>query len=101
MILFFGLIRKYKGLDVLLQSIPLVKEKLNDFVVLVVGECYDDIDKLPVIVEEVKSMLQAHPEIAQDQTMIVNFDSFSPSSLDFQSPTSGLTSYRAIDCATD
>jgi MscS family membrane protein len=28
-------------------------------------------------------MLRAHPEIASDQTLIVNFNEFAPSSLDF------------------
>ena len=48
-----------------------------------IGVRYDDIGKLPAIVEEVKAMLLAHEEIDQDQTMIVNFNSFAPSSLDF------------------
>ena len=48
-----------------------------------VGVRYDDIDKLPSIVSEVKAMLQAHPDIAQDQTMMVNFNQFAASSLDF------------------
>ena len=48
-----------------------------------IGLRYDDIAQLPLIVEDVKAMLKGHPEIAQDQTMIVNFDSFAPSSLDF------------------
>ena len=33
--------------------------------------------------QEVKEMLGNHPEIATDQTMIVNFNKFAPSSLDF------------------
>lgn len=48
-----------------------------------VGLRYDDIDKMPVIVDDVKKMLLAHPDIDTDQTMIVNFNSFSASSLDF------------------
>jgi MscS family membrane protein len=48
-----------------------------------VGVRYDDIEKLPAIISEVKAMLQAHPDIAQDQTMIVNFNQFAASSLDF------------------
>ncbi len=47
------------------------------------GIRYDDADKMESIVTDVKSMLQEHPDIAQDQTMIVNFNSFAPSSLDF------------------
>ena len=48
-----------------------------------IGVRYDDLAKLPTIVNEVKSMLLAHPDIAQDQTMIVNFNTFAASSLDF------------------
>ncbi|MGD8484176.1 MAG: mechanosensitive ion channel family protein [Thioalkalispiraceae bacterium] len=48
-----------------------------------IGVRYDDVDKLPTIVSEVKQMLQQHPEIDQDQTMIINFNKFGASSLDF------------------
>ena len=48
-----------------------------------VGIRYDDMDKLPGIISDVKTMLQSHPDIAQDQTMIVNFNQFAASSLDF------------------
>ncbi len=48
-----------------------------------IGVRYDDVDKLPAIVDDVKSMLQQHQDIAQDQTLIVNFNTFSASSLDF------------------
>jgi len=34
-------------------------------------------------VDDVKSMLQAHNEIDTTQTMIINFNSFAPSSVDF------------------
>ena len=36
-----------------------------------------------MIVEDVKAMLLAHEEIDTSQTMIVNFNFFAPSSLDF------------------
>lgn len=48
-----------------------------------IGVRYDDVKKLPVIVNDVKAMLMAHDEIDQSQTMIVNFNSFGASSLDF------------------
>lgn len=43
-ILFFGKVRKYKGLDVLLAAMPMVLSKV-DCVLLVVGEFYDSIKK--------------------------------------------------------
>jgi MscS family membrane protein len=48
-----------------------------------IGVRYDDVEKLPGIVKDVKAMLIAHEEIDQSQTMIVNFNSFAASSLDF------------------
>lgn len=48
-----------------------------------IGIRYDDLVKMPAIINDVKAMLQSHPDIAQDQTMIVNFNQFAASSLDF------------------
>jgi len=48
-----------------------------------VGIRYSDVKQMHNITQGVKAMLRAHPEIDQDQTMIVNFNSFGPSSLDF------------------
>ena len=44
-ILFFGIIREYKGLDILIESINILKNKLDDFHLLIVGECYENINK--------------------------------------------------------
>ena len=48
-----------------------------------VGIRYDDAAQVSNIVDEVKYMLRQHEEIDQKQTMIVNFDKFGASSLDF------------------
>ena len=48
-----------------------------------IGIRYDDIAQMPAIVSEVKTMLQNHPDIASDQTLIVNFNAFAASSIDF------------------
>ena len=48
-----------------------------------IGIRYDDADKMAAIVEAVKSMLQQHEAIDTGQTLIVNFNKFAPSSLDF------------------
>ena len=48
-----------------------------------IGIRYDDAAQMGSIVAAVKEMLLAHPEIDTTQTMIVNFNSFAPSSLDF------------------
>ena len=48
-----------------------------------IGVRYADVDKLPAIIAAVRQMLQEHPEIDSSQTLMVNFNSFAPSSLDF------------------
>ena len=48
-----------------------------------IGIRYDDAGKMAGIIEDVKTMLKAHPEIDTNQTMIVNFNKFAASSLDF------------------
>jgi len=48
-----------------------------------IGIRYDDVGKMEVIIDDVKKMLQAHEDIDTNQTLIVNFDAFASSSLNF------------------
>jgi len=48
-----------------------------------IGIRYNDFGKMDEIITDVRSMLQNHPEIDNTKTLIVNFNSFAPSSLDF------------------
>lgn len=48
-----------------------------------IGLRYEDADKVATIVEQVHTMLKDHEEIDPSRTLIVNFVSFGPSSLDF------------------
>lgn len=48
-----------------------------------IGIRYCDAGKMGLIICDVKQMLKQHPEIDDSQTLIVNFNSFAPSSLDF------------------
>lgn len=48
-----------------------------------IGLRYDDIDAMPAVVSEVEAMLKSHPDIDQAATLMVNFITFGPSSLDF------------------
>ncbi|MCP3672952.1 MAG: mechanosensitive ion channel, partial [Gammaproteobacteria bacterium] len=48
-----------------------------------IGVRYDDAYKIGGIINDVKSMLQSHPEIDPNATLIVNLNKFAPSSLDF------------------
>jgi glycosyltransferase involved in cell wall biosynthesis len=45
-LLFFGIIRKYKGVDMLLESIPMLKNNFPKLKVLIVGEPYIPINPL-------------------------------------------------------
>ena len=49
----------------------------------VLGIRYADIDKMEFIVNDVRAMLENHEEIDTKQTLIVNFDQFAASSVDF------------------
>ncbi|WP_372742074.1 mechanosensitive ion channel family protein [Neptunomonas sp.] len=48
-----------------------------------VGVRYCDLKTVKDIVDDVRELLRHHPEIDQDQTLIVNLNKFAPSSLDF------------------
>jgi len=48
-----------------------------------IGVRYCDVSTVRQIVTDVKNMLRAHEAIDQNQTMIVNLNTFAPSSLDF------------------
>jgi len=56
---------------------------LNRRIYETVGIRYDDAGKMDVIVSKVKEMLKNHPEIDTTRTLIVNFNAFAASSLDF------------------
>lgn len=48
-----------------------------------IGIRYDDASKMADIVKEVKEMIESHPEIDTNKTLMVNFNAFGASSLDF------------------
>ena len=43
-LLFFGMVRKYKGLDILIDALPMVVNEIEDVVLIVAGEFYDDVE---------------------------------------------------------
>lgn len=48
-----------------------------------IGLRYDDLNRMEAITDEVREMLTTHPEIDQDQTLMVQFNAFNDSSVDF------------------
>jgi MscS family membrane protein len=65
-----------------------------------VGVRYDDASQIRPIVERVRTMLEQHPDIDSSQTLMVNFNQFGPSSLDFFiycfTKTTVWTEYHAV-----
>lgn len=56
---------------------------LNRRIYETIGVRYQDARQVPAIMESVRQMLREHQDIDQNQTMIVNFNGFGASSLDF------------------
>ena len=56
---------------------------LNRRIYETIGIRYDDAGKMPAIITDVRQMLRDHEAIDPDQTLIVNFNKFAASSLDF------------------
>ncbi|MGE0623288.1 MAG: mechanosensitive ion channel family protein [Pseudomonadales bacterium] len=48
-----------------------------------IGVRYRDVGVLEAILDDVRTMLKEHPDIEQARTLMVNFNAFGPSSLDF------------------
>ncbi len=48
-----------------------------------IGVRYDDIAQMEAIVDDVQKMLEQHEQINERQTLMVNFNAFAPSSVDF------------------
>ena len=65
-----------------------------------IGVRYDDASQIRSIVERVRTMLEQHPDIDASQTLMVNFNQFGPSSLDFFiycfTKTTVWTEYHAV-----
>ena len=66
----------------------------------VIGIRYEDAPAMSVIVSDVEAMLKAHPGIQGDGFMVVNFDAFAASSLDFfiycYTKTTGWAEYHKV-----
>lgn len=47
------------------------------------GVRYADVSRLPALLKDIRDMLRNHPEINQEDSLIVNFDRYGASSVDF------------------
>src|SRR5438477_833486 len=57
-ILFFGYIRKYKGLDILLRAMPSILQQLPELRLIVAGEFYDDEQEYRTLIAELEIPLK-------------------------------------------
>lgn len=64
-------------------SIENVSRMTNRRIYETIGIRYADSEAVNSIVDQVTEYLKSHPDIDQDQSLIVNFTTFAPSSLDF------------------
>ena len=55
---------------------------LNRRIKETIGVRYDDVNRIPAILADIREYLQTSPLIDQSVTLMVNFDAFGPSSLD-------------------
>jgi len=53
-ILYFGIIRQYKGFDILLRAVASLKAKTRVFHVLAAGECYENREKYTALINELE-----------------------------------------------
>ena len=93
-ILFFGLIREYKGLDLLLKSIPLFAHIVKDFQVIIAGECYENPNKYLKIVEalNIEEYVKWDMEFVPDEAVNLYFSAADLVVLPYRSATqSGIT----------
>ena len=74
-ILFFGLIRKYKGLDILLRAFKKLVDKNNDYRLIIAGECYENKNKYLKLIDDLKlhQSILWHDEYIQDDKVNLFF----------------------------
>ena len=56
---------------------------LNRRIYETIGLRYDDVSVIPKVLQDIRDMLHNHEEIDTNQTLMVNLNEYSPSSLDF------------------
>ena len=91
-LLFFGLIREYKGLDILLEAFRSLPE---DFQLVVAGEPYGSFDKYQALIDSIpgKERIHVFPDYVRDSEVKVYFSAADLTVLPYRSATqSGISS---------
>ncbi len=93
-LLFFGLVREYKGLDILLQAMKDQRLKAYPLCLVVAGEFYDDYSKYEQMVEEygLSGMVKMENKFIKDEDVATYFSACDLVVLPYKSATqSGVT----------
>ena len=93
-ILFFGIIRQYKGFDILLRAVALLKDKTRDFHVLAAGECYENPEKYSALIKElgISDLITWHDRYIPDDEVATYFSVADVAALPYRSASqSGIT----------
>jgi D-inositol-3-phosphate glycosyltransferase len=59
-LLFFGLIRKYKGLELLLKAMPYIVQQIKDIKLIIAGEFYSDKEEYFTLMNELQIIKHIH-----------------------------------------
>ncbi len=86
-ILYFGIIRQYKGFDILLKAIASLKEKMNTFHVLAVGECYEKQEKYTALIDklDISDCITWHDRYIPDDDVAMYFSAADVAALPYRS----------------
>jgi len=86
-ILFFGIIREYKGFDILLKSIGELKKKKTDFHLLVAGECYGSDIKYTKLISDlnISDYVTWHNRYIADDDVAMYFSAADVAALPYRS----------------
>jgi glycosyltransferase involved in cell wall biosynthesis len=93
-ILYFGIIREYKGFDILLKAISALKEKRTDFHLLVAGECYGSDAKYTKLISDlgISDYITWHNRYVPDEDVSMYFSAADVVALPYRSASqSGIT----------
>ena len=93
-ILYFGIIRDYKGFDILLKAVSILKNKMTDFHLLAGGECYGSEDKYTKIISDlgISDFITWHNRYIPDQDVSIYFSAADVVALPYRTASqSGIT----------
>ncbi len=93
-ILYFGIIREYKGFDILLKAISELKDKRIDFHLLAAGECYGSDAKYTKLISDlgISDYITWHNRYVPDEDVSMYFSAADVVALPYRSASqSGIT----------